>query len=102
MTCSEITRGAEQWSRWSKTDRRTPLVSEESSRMSQHDVRLRPLITCCFVILALCLLLSDTFRLALSAKPSQVTDDSSQARNAQSINRVQHARIKNAKRHSGV
>ncbi len=103
MTPSEMIRGAEEWNQWFKSEGLAPLVSEETSRMSERGIRLRPVLSCCFVILALCLMLSDSFRLALSAKSSQVSNAGTpQVHTTQPVHRVQHARIKNAKRHSGV
>ena len=103
MTRSEVIRIEEQRNRRSNTNSRIPLVSEETSRMTQQGIRLRPILGCFFVVLALCLLLSDSFRLAISAKSSQVSDaGTAQVRTTQPVHRVEHARIKNAKRHSGA
>lgn len=105
MTCPVVIRGAEQWNRWS-TDH-SPLLksgdSEVRSRLPGRGIRLLPAVRYSFIFLALCLLLSDTFRLAFSRNSSQdVSPKTQPVRSARTVHGISHARIVSAKRHSGV
>ena len=106
MTCPMVIRGAEQWSRWSNLSNR-PLVesegSEGRSRVPGRSIRLRPALGYGFILLALCLLLSDTFRLAFTRNPSQhVVSRTQTVRNARTVHGSAQARMVGTKRHSGV
>jgi hypothetical protein len=106
VTCPVVIRAAEQWSRWSYLNDRTLLKSEGSenrSRLSGHGNRLPPTLKYGFIFLALCLLLSDTFRLVTSpnSRP-EVSPRTQPARSARTVHGVPHARIMHAKRHPGV
>jgi hypothetical protein len=106
MTCPVVIRGAEQWSRWSNLSNR-PLPqsegSEERSRVPEGGIRLRPVLGYGFILLALCLLLSDTFRLAFTRNSSQhVVSRTQTVRNARTVRGSAQARIAGTKRHSGV
>jgi hypothetical protein len=106
MTCPLVIRGAEQWSRWSNLSNRPLLESEGSegrSRVPEFGIRLRPVLGYGFILLALCLLLSDTFRLAFTRTPSEhVVSRTQTVRNARTVQGTAHARIAGTKRHSGV
>ena len=106
MTCPIVIRGAEQWSRWSNLSNRPLLESEGSegrSRVPEQGIRLRPVLGYGFILLALCLLLSDTFRLAFTRTPSQqVVSRTQTVRNARTVHGSAQARIAGTKRHSGV
>jgi hypothetical protein len=66
-------------------------------------VRLLLFLRYGFILLALGLLLSDTFRLAFSANSSQdVSPRTQPARGARTVNGNSHARLMSVKRHSGV
>ena len=106
MTSPIAIRGVEQWNRWS-ADHSPLLKSEDSegrkSRMLGGGIRLLPLIKYGFVVLALGLLLTDSFRLAFSANTSPEVNPTTQtARNARTVRGVSHAPKTTAKRHSGV
>jgi hypothetical protein len=105
MTCPAVIRGAEQWNRWS-TDHSPLLKSEDSevrSRLPGRGIRLLPVLRYSFIFLALCLLLSDTFRLAISRNSGQdVSSRTQPVRRARTVHGMSHARIFSAKRHSGV
>jgi len=106
MTCPFVIRGAEQWSRWSNLSSRPLLESrgaEGRSRVPELGIRLRPVLGYGFILLALCLMLSDTFRLAFTRTPSQqVVSRTRTVRSARTVHGTAHARIANTKRHSGV
>jgi hypothetical protein len=106
MTCPIVIRGAEQWSRWSNLSNRPLPESEGSegrSRVPERGIRLRPVLGYGFILLALCLLLSDTFRMAFSRKPNPDSVVRTQTvRNARTVHGSAQARIKSMKRHSGV
>src|SRR5437660_11981957 len=106
MTCPVVIRGAEQWSRWSNLSNRPLLESEGSegrSRVPERGIRLRPVLGYGFILLALCLMLSDTFRLAFSHNSSQhVTAKTQTVRNARTVHGTPQARIAGTKRRSGV
>ena len=106
MTCPIVIRGAEQWSRWSNLSNRPLLESEGSegrSRVPEQGIRLRPVLGYGFILLALCLLLSDTFRLAFTRTPSQqVVSRTQTVRNARTVHGSAQARFAGTKRHSGV
>jgi len=106
MTCPMVIRGAEQWSRWSNLSSRPLLESEGSegrSRVPGGGIRLRPALGYGFILLALCLMLSDTFRLASTRTPSQhVTAQAQTVGSARTVHGTAHARIATMKRHSGV
>ena len=106
MTCPVVIRGAEQWSRWPNLSSRPLLESEGSegrSRVPERGIRLRPVLGYGFILLALCLLLSDTFRLALTRNSSRdVVIRTQTVRNARTVHGTAHARIAGTKRHSGV
>jgi hypothetical protein len=108
MTSPIVIRGVEQWNRLS-TDYSPLLISEDSenpkgrSRVQGGGIRLLPVVRYGFILLALCLLLSDTFRLAFAASPSQHVSPNTQAvRSARTVHGNPHARLAGAKRHSGV
>jgi hypothetical protein len=106
MTCPVAIRGAEQWSRWSNMNHRTLLVSEGSegrNRLPVGGSRFLPVLRYGFILLALCMLLSDTFRLAFSRSSSQdVTARIQPVHSTQPVHRVSHARLFAAKKHTGV
>jgi hypothetical protein len=106
MTCPLVIRGAEQWSRWPNLSSRPLLESEGSegrSRVPGGGIRLRPVLGYGFILLALCLMLSDTFRLAFTRTPGQhVTAKAQTVRNARTVQGTAHARIAGTKRHPGV
>ena len=103
MTCTLGIRGAaiqggEPWSRWSNMNHRTLLVSERESRMPGRGIRLLPIVRYGVIALALCLLLSDSFRLLFSKTPATGFDRTVQS-GAPGTN---HARAGHLKRHPGV
>jgi len=106
MTCPIVIRGAEQWNRWSNLSNRPLLESEGSegrSRVPERGIRLRPVLGYGFILLALCLLLSDTFRMAFSRNPNpDATARTQTVRNARTVHGSAHARIATVKRHPGV
>ncbi len=103
MTCPGVIQGVEQWSRWSNLNHRTLLMAKGRSWLPGGGIRLLPFLRYGFILLALGLLLSDTFRLAFSANSSQdVSPRTEPARNAQTVHGNSHARLMSAKRHSGV
>jgi hypothetical protein len=63
MTNPQMIRVSEDGSRWTGMDRRLPFISEGRSRSSGRGDRFLPKLALGFVILALCLLLTDLFRL---------------------------------------
>ena len=106
MTSPVVIRGNEQWNRWFNLNH-SPLLnsegSERGSRLSELGIRLLPVLRYGVIILALCLLLSDSFRLAFSANTTR--DDSLKAqpvRNARTVHGNPHARQVSAKGNSGV
>jgi hypothetical protein len=107
MTSPIAIRGFEQWNRWS-TDHSPLLKSEDTegrrgSRMLGGGIRLLPVVRYGFILLALCLLLSDTIHLAFAASSNQNADLNTQsARNARTAHGIPPARQTAAKRHSGV
>jgi len=106
MTSPIAIRGVEQWNRWS-TDHSPLLISEDSegrrSRMLGGGIRLQPFIKFGFIFLALGLLLTDSFRLAFSANPSQDVSPRTQAvRSARTVHGISQARQTTTKKHSGV
>lgn len=106
MTCPFVIRGTEQWSRWSNLSNRPLLESEGSegrSRVPEQGIRLRPVLGYGFILLALCLLLSDTFRMAFSRNPNpDATVRTQTVRNARTVHGSAHARLAGTKRHPGV
>ena len=106
MTCPLVIRGVEQGSRWSSLSNRPLLESEGSegrSRVPERGIRLRPALGYGFILLALCLLLSDTFRMAFSRNPNpDATARTQTVRNARTVHGTAHARIAGTRRHSGV
>ena len=64
MTNPQIIRVSEDGSRWAGMDRGLPFISEGRSRSSGRGDRFLPKLALSFVILALCLLLTDLFRLS--------------------------------------
>jgi|SRR5579864_2449422 len=105
MTSPIAIRSFEQWNRWS-TDH-SPLLTSEglagTSRMLRGGIRLRPVLKYGFILLALCLMLSDTFRLAFARSSSQDVHPRMQSvRSARTVHGTPHARKTIAKRHSGV
>ena len=106
MTSPAVIRGAEQWSRWSNLNHQTLLPSEGSegrSRLPELGHWLLPVLRYGVIVLALCLLLSDSFHLAFSRNTSR--DASAQlqpAQHASPRHGPAHARIASTKRHSGV
>jgi hypothetical protein len=106
MTSPVVIRGAEQWSRWSNLNYRTLLTSEGSEGASRLPVRgnwLLPVLKYGVIVLALCLLLSDSFHLAFARNTSR--DAGAQMKpvhHASIMHGPAHARIANTKRHSGV
>jgi len=105
MTSPIAIRGIEQWSRWS-TGQQQVLKSEESeggSRMQGWNIRLLPLIKYGFILLALGLLLMDSFRLAFTPKASQEVSSRTQTvRSVRTVHGSAPARMSSLKRHSGV
>ena len=63
MTNLQVIRVSEDWSRWAGMDRGLLSISEGRSRSSGRGDRFLPKLALGFVILALCLLLTDLFRL---------------------------------------
>jgi hypothetical protein len=106
MTCPAVIRGAEQWNRWFNPNHSPLLISEGSegrSRMPGGGIRLFPVLRYSVIVLALCLLLSDSFRLAFSGNTSRDASPRLQsAHSARTTHGPAHARIANPKRHSGV
>jgi hypothetical protein len=102
MTCALVTRGAEWSSRWTDRARRLSSEAEEFSRMPGGAIRLRPVLTCAFVILALFLMLADSFRLAQSARSHEISSAETQQVSNQPDHRIAHARIPIARRQPGV
>ncbi len=106
MTSPIAIRGVEQWNRWS-TDHSPLLISEDSggrkSRVQGGCIRLLPYIKYGFIVLALGLLLTDSFRLAFSASTSEdVRPRTQDVRGTRTVHGVSQARQTIAKRHSGV
>jgi len=105
MTSPIAIRGVEQWNRLSN-DYSPMLISEGSegrSRMPGGGIRLLPAVRYGFILLALCLLLSDTFRLAFVSSPSQNASPHAQTvRSARTVHGNSNARLTGVKRHSGV
>ena len=102
MTCPAVIRGAEQWSRWSNLNHRPLLMSEGSERRSWlpgRGIRLLPVLKYGLILLALCLLLSDTFRLAFARNSSPRMQP---AHSARTVHGSAHVRIASGKRHSGI
>jgi hypothetical protein len=64
MTNPQIIRVSEDGSRWAGMDRGLSFISEGRSRSSGRGDRFLPKLALSFVILALCLLLTDLFRLS--------------------------------------
>lgn len=106
MTCPDVIRGAELWSRWSDMNHRPLLISEGSeggSRLPGGSIRLLPVLRYGVIVLALCLLLSDSFRLAFSRNPSlDANPRMKPAHSARTVLGPAHTRITSTKRHSGV
>ena len=67
MTNPQVIRVSEDGSKWAGMDHGLPFISEGRSRSSGRGDRFLPEIALAFVILALCLLLTDLFRLSTSA-----------------------------------
>jgi len=67
MTNPQIIRVSEDGSRWAGMDRRLTFSSEGRSRSPGRGGRFLPKLALSFVILALCLLLTDLFRLPSGA-----------------------------------
>jgi hypothetical protein len=63
MTNPQIIRISEDGSRWTSMDRGLLFISEGRSRSSGRGDRFLPKLALAFVVLALCLLLTDLFRL---------------------------------------
>ncbi len=106
MTSPIVIRGLEQWNRWSP-DHSPLLIPEESreetGRVQTAGIRLRPMIKYGFIILALGLLLMDSFRLAFSANATPVASHKTQVvRSARTVHAVSPTPKTNSKRHSGV
>jgi hypothetical protein len=104
MTSPIVIRGAEQYSRWFNLDRLalpTSKRSEGKSRVLGGSIRLLPVIPYGFILLALCLLLSDSFHLAFKANQN-VSPKTQSARNVRTVHGNSHARLSSAKRDSGV
>ena len=107
MTSPIVIRGFGQWNRWS-TDHSPLLKSEASenskgrSRVPGGGIRLLPAVRYGFILLALGLLLSDTFHLALAGNSSHVVPNPQSVRNERTVHGNSHARLTGAKRHSGV
>ena len=103
MTSPMVIRGVEQNSRWFDMDRLALLTSEGKGRMLGGGIRLRPVIRYGFILLALCMMLSDTFRLAFLPSSAQNTSLHTQsARSVRTVPGNSHARLTNSKRHSGI
>lgn len=100
----EVIRGVERWSRWSNLNHGTPFESEGSegrSRVPGCGIRLLPVISYSVIVLALFLVLSDSFRLAFTVDSGQSAIP--RVRPAQSATRgPAHARNTNPKRHPGA
>ena len=103
MTSPAAIQGAGLWSRWSNMNHPPQLVSEGRSRLPGGGNRLLPLLRYGFLLLALGLMLSDTFRLAFSRNASpDVSPRPQPVHHARTVHAISHARIAGAKRHSGV
>lgn len=98
--------GVEPWSRWSNPRHRTRLESEGSegtSRMPGRGIRLSPVIRYGVLVLALCLLLSDSFRLAFAVNSGQYASPRLRpAQSARTMRGPAHARIAAQIRHAGM
>jgi hypothetical protein len=106
MTCPAVIQGCEQWNRWLNPNHSPMLTSEAlkgRNRMLGGGIRLLPMVRYGVIVLALCLLLSDSFRLAFSAGSSQrVTPKTQPVRSARTVHGIPTAQPMGAKRHSGV
>ena len=76
MTNPQIIRVSEDGSRWAGMDHRLLFISEGRSRSPGRGDRFLPKIALAFVILTLCLLLTDLFRLSVSATSANFSGDS--------------------------
>lgn len=104
MTSPMVIRGAGQYSRWFNLDRWALPASNQSegkSRVLGGSIRLLPVIRWGFLLLALFLLLSDSFRLVFAA-PQNASPKTQSARNVRTVPGNSHARLTSTKRHSGV
>ena len=103
MTSPVVIRGAELWSRWSNPSHPAPLVSGGRSWLPGGSNRLLPVLRYSIILLALCLMLSDTLRLAFSRSSSQDSHQGMQpAQSARKMHGPARARIAGAKQHSGA
>ncbi len=103
MTSPMVIRGAELWSRWSTPTHPHLLVSGGRSWLPGGGIRLRPVLKYSVILLAMCLLLSDTFRLAFSHSSKKEFHQGMQpAQSARTMHGPAHARIAVGRRHSGA
>ena len=106
MTCPAVIQGVEQWSRWSNLNHRPLLLSEGSenrSRLPKHGIRLLPFLRYGFIVLALVLLLSDTFRLAFTPNSSQdVSRTTESVRSARTVQGPTHTRSASRNHRTGA
>lgn len=106
MTSPAVIRGAEQWSRWSNLNHQILLPSEGSEgrgRLPERGRWLLPVLRYGVLVLALCLLLSDSFHLAFSGNARRDAGTQLQpAHHASPMHGPAHARIASRKPHSGV
>ena len=105
MTSPIAIRGVEQWNRWS-TDHSPLLISEESEGrdwIPGGSIWILPLVTYGFILLALCLLFTDTFRLAFAHNSSHEVSTRTQAvRSVRMVPGSAHVGLASVKRHSGL
>ena len=105
MTSPVVIPGVEQWNRW-PTGHSPLLISEElegRNRMHGGGIRILPVVRYGFILLALCLLFTDTFRLAFAHNPShEVSTRTQAARSVRTVPGSAHVGLTSVKRHSGV
>ena len=103
MTTPMVIRGAELWSRWSSPKYPHLLTSGAGSWLPVGSNRLLPVLRYAVILLALCLVLSDTLRLAFTHSSSPDVHQGMQpVQSAPKMHGPAHARITGAKRHPGV
>lgn len=103
MTSPMVIRGAELWSRWSNPTLPHLLVSGGRSWLPGGGSRLLPVLKYSVILLAMCLLLSDTLRLAFSHSSKEEFHQGMQpAQSARSMRGPAHAPNVSGRRHSGV
>ena len=87
MTNPQVIRVSEDGSNWAGMDQRLPFISEGRSRSSGRGDRFLPKLALSFVILALCLLLTDLFRLSVSATSAGTVYSDTASKKADKLHR---------------